>query len=151
MFLKTYIDLFLSSLLVFLHSEGNQKTQEPIQKGSPVTKRVNGGHLRVILSYRTGLVRGTIVKLYVESTTTTIEVLRLVVNQVALTTCTSLEKDLSDYYLVAGIRDKKEWILEDDYQPLQLQVNTDQAKDKVFLMVKKRSEEAQLNQMITNV
>lgn len=106
----------------------------------------------MILSYCTGLVRGSIVKLFVESATTTNEVIQLVVQQVAVATCTNLEKDLSDYYLVAGIRDKKEWILEPDYHPLQLQLNTaDQSKDKIFLMVKRKSEEEQLNQMVTNV
>ena len=143
----------LFPLTVILYSsELGQGSQHIMQEGTTMAKRVSGGHLRVILSYCTGLVRGSIVKLYVESTTTSVEVIRLVVNQVAVTTRTPLEEDLTDYYLVAGIRDKKEWILEKNYHPLQLQMNAaDQTKDKIFLMVKRRSEEEQLNQMVTNV
>lgn len=115
------------------------------------TAKPPGGHLRVMLSYRTGLVRGSIVKLLVEHTTTTAEVIRLVVTQVARTSRTAVESDLSDYFLVASLGGKKEKVLDLDYAPLKLQMNAAETKDKVLLMVRKHSEEAQLNQMVTNV
>jgi len=102
----------------------------------------------VMLSYRTGLVRGSIVKLFVEHTTTTAEVIRLVVAQVAKTSRSKVETDLSDYFMVAFIG-QKEKVLNSDYAPLQLQVNAAETKDKVLLMVRKHSEES--HQMVTNV
>ena len=104
----------------------------------------------MMLSYRTGLVRGSIVKLFVEQTTTTAEVIKLVVTQVARTSRSKVESDLSDYFMVACLG-QKEKVLEPDYAPLQLQMNAAESKDKVLLMVRKHSEEAQMNQMVTNV
>ncbi len=103
-------------------------------------------------SYRTGLARGTSVKLHIENTTTTLEVISLVVKQVARAKQGKADEniDLSDFYMVAGIGGGKERTLEPDYRPLQLQV-TEGAKGKVYLLVKRRSEETQLNQMITSV
>ncbi len=105
----------------------------------------------MMLNYKTGLLRGSIVKLMVEHSTTTAEVIRLVVAQVAKTSRKAVESDMSDYYLVASLGGKKEKILDAGYAPLQLQMNAAEIKDKVMLMVRKHSEEAQLNQMITNV
>lgn len=104
------------------------------------------GYLRVIPTYRTGLTRGTSVKLYIESITTTQEVIGLVVNQVAKATSAAEVVDLSDFYLVATIG-TRERILQPDYRPLQLQANPTEGA-KVFLSLKKRSEE---NQMVTSV
>ena len=108
------------------------------------------GYLRVIPTYRTGLTRGTSVKLFIESTTTTEEVITLVVKQVARATAVSHEDlDMSDFYLVASCGNK-EWTLQNNYLPLQLQ---DNSKDlgKVFLWVRRKSEESQLNQLVTSV
>lgn len=137
----------LSLSPALLHS----KAAVGAQGGQEAAAKPSGGHLRVMLSYRTGLVRGSIVKLFVEQKTTTAEVIKLVVTQVALTSRTTVETDLSDYFLVASIGGKKEKILEPDYAPLRLQMNAAESKDKVLLMVRKHSEEAQLNQMVTNV
>ena len=124
-----------------------------VNKEENVAKK--SGYLRVIPSYQTGLARGTSVKLYIENTTTTLEVISLVVNQVAKATIGSSnvefhEQDLSDFYLVAGIRGRSEWTLEPNYHPLQLQLETG-TTGKVYLLVKRRSEENQLNQLITSV
>ena len=108
------------------------------------------GYLRVIPTYRTGLTRGTSVKLYIESTTTTKEVINLVVNQVAKATGGKAVQELSDFYLVATMG-KREWILQADYLPLQLQVNSLGDTSKVFLFLKRKSEETQLNQLVTSV
>lgn len=111
------------------------------------------GYLRVVPTYRTGLARGTSVKLYIESTTTTLEVISLVVKQVASATATSVENlDMSDFYLVASgsSRDTKELVLKPDYHPLQLQLDP-AGMGKVFLSVKRRSEENTLNQLVTSV
>lgn len=107
------------------------------------------GYLRVIPTYRTGLTKGTSVKLYIENITTTEEVIGLVVNQVAKATGAANVVDFSDYYLVASIG-QKEWVLKPDYYPLQLQTNPTET-GKVFLWLKKRSEENQLNQLVTSV
>lgn len=108
------------------------------------------GYLRVIPTYRTGLTRGTSVKLYIESITTTREVIALVVHQVAKATGTSLSSlDMSDFCLVAS-SGKNEWVLKPDYHPLQLQENPAE-KGKVFLWVKRKSDENQLNQLVTSV
>lgn len=108
-----------------------------------------GGYLHVIPSYRTGLSRGTNVKLYIEAVTTTHEVIGLVVDQVVKATGGPIVVDYSDFYLVAMVG-TREWILQSDYHPLQLQVNPAEM-GKVFLSLKRRSEENQLNQMITSV
>lgn len=114
-------------------------------------EEIKSGYLRVIPTYRTGLTRGTSVKLYIESTTTTEEVIGLVVNQVQVAKATGTKSitDLSDFYLVATIG-KREWTLKPDYHPLQLQVNPTEM-GKVFLSLKRRSEENQLNQLVTSV
>ena len=114
-----------------------------------IEEEIKSGYLRVIPTYRTGLTRGTSVKLYIESTTTTEEVIGLVVNQVAKATGTTMLADLSDFYLVATIG-KREWTLKPDYHPLQLQVSPTEM-GKVFLSLKRRSEENQLNQLVTSV
>ena len=120
----------------------------PLQKNNAADGSKTSGYLRVIPTYRTGLARGTSVKLYIESTTTTTEVVRLVVNQVAQAT-RAPTGDLEDFYLVANMG-KREWILQPDYYPLQLQVNRDEI-GKVFLSLRRKSEEKQLNQMVTSV
>lgn len=109
------------------------------------------GYLRVIPTYRTGLTRGTSVKLYIESSTTTDEVITLVVKQVAKATNTTAT-DFSDYYLVASLG-TKDWILPPPYRPLQLQADCAAVAQmgRVFLSLKKRSEENQLNQLVTSV
>lgn len=108
------------------------------------------GYLRVVPTYRTGLTRGTSVKLFIESTTTTDEVIRLVVQQVAKATSVAYsDLDLSDFYLVASCGNK-EWTLHRDFLPLQLQQNPAEM-GKVYLWVKRKSDENQLNQLITSV
>lgn len=121
------------------------------RKSSEEDEVKKSGHLRVIPSYRTGLARGTSVKLYIESTTTTMEVIDLVVKQVAKATGVSPEQDLSDFYLVAGISGMNEQTLDSDYHPLQLQLKAASRASKVYLLVKRKSEESQLNQLITSV
>lgn len=123
-----------------------------------VLKEPRSGYLRVIPTYRTGLTRGMSVKLYIENITTTQEVIGLVVNEVAKAVGAAKVVDLSDFYLVATIG-TREWVLQPDYRPLQLQVNqTDASRvhpttdaDRVYLSLKKRSDENQLNQMVTSV
>ena len=106
---------------------------------------IKSGYLRVIPSYRTGLTRGTSVKLYIENTTTTMEVINLVVKQVAKATG-GAEVNSSDFYLVA-VSGKREWTLNPDYHPLQLQANPDMKK--IYLHVKRKSDET--NQLVTSV
>lgn len=88
-------------------------------------------------------------KLYIEPITTTREVIGLVVDQVVKATGAPNMVDYSDFYLVATVG-PREWVLQPDYRPLQLQVNPKET-GKVFLSLKRRSEESQLNQMITSV
>lgn len=89
-------------------------------------------------------------KLYIESTTCTKEVIRLVVKQVAKATAVAWQSmDMSDFYLVASCGNS-EWILEKDFLPLQLQENPKEL-GKVFLWVKRKSDETQLNQLVTSV
>ena len=125
--------------LPFLNKDGdmNGSVEEANLKKS--------GYLRVIPSYRTGLTRGTSVKLYIESTTTTMEVINLVVKQVAKATGAA-DVDSADFYLVA-MSGKKEWTLSPEYRPLQLQLNPEMGK--IYLHVKRKSEET--NQLVTSV
>jgi hypothetical protein len=119
----------------------------PVVQNGSGAQQLLGGYLHVIPSYRTGLSRGTNVKLYIEPITTTREVIGLVVDQVVKATGAPNTVDYSDFYLVATVG-KREWILQPDYHPLQLQLNPTEAGGKVFLLLKRRSEE---NQMITSV
>lgn len=121
----------------------------PLQQNRGTDGGVAGGYLHVIPSYRTGLSRGTNVKLYIEAVTTTQEVISLVVDQVVKATGAPIVEDYSDFYLVA-IVGTRELTLQPNYHPLQLQDNPAE-KGKVFLSLKRRSEENQLNQLITSV
>ena len=88
-------------------------------------------------------------KLFIENTTTTQEVITLVVNQVSKATGGSNLNDFSDFYLVAAMG-KKMWNLNPDYHPLQLQLYPEET-GKVLLSIRRKSEETQLNQMVTSV
>ena len=73
------------------------------------------------------------------------EVISLVVKQVAKATGAA-EVDSSDFFLVA-VSGKREWTLNPDYRPLQLQMNPEMGK--IYLHVKRKSEET--NQLVTSV
>lgn len=103
------------------------------------------GYLRVFPDYNTGLVKGTSVKLYITIMTTTSEVIRLVVHQLekaridrGIAGARLMEDDLSDFYLVA-VSGNKEWVLDSEFNPLQLQSQMLKCR----LYVRRRSEDVQ--------
>ena len=113
------------------------------------------GYLRVFPAYNTGLIKGTSVKLYITIMTTTSDVIRLVVHQLEKTRVERgipgsmiMEDDLNDFYLVA-ISGNQEWILNEDYNPLQLQQQS-QAQ-KCHLYVRRKSEQLRLTEQVTTV
>ncbi len=134
--------LLYTVLPIPLHHNKNGEMNGSVGEDANFKK---SGYLRVIPSYRTGLTRGTSVKLYIESTTTTMEVINLVVKQVAKATGAG-DVDSADFYLVA-VSGKREWTLSPDYRPLQLQVNPEMGK--IYLHVKRKSDET--NQLVTSV
>ena len=104
-------------------------------------------------SYATGLVKGTSVKLYITHTTTTAEVIRLVVHQLEKARLERgvpgpriTEEDLSDFYLVA-LSKNNEWALDTRANPLSLQSQSSMCK----LEVRRRSEQFRLDEQVTSV
>lgn len=104
-------------------------------------------------SYMTGLVKGTSVKLYITHTTTTAEVIRLVVHQLEKARLERgvagqrlTEEDLSDFYLIA-LSKNNEWPLDVRACPLSLQSQSSMCR----LEVRRRSEELHLDEQVTSV
>lgn len=113
------------------------------------------GYLRVYPAYQTGLVRGTSVRLYITIMTTTSDVIRLVVHQLERTRAERnipgrmiMEEDMNDFYLVATSEDQ-EWILNEDYNPLQLQQQSQMSQ--WHLYVRRRSEQLRFTDQVTTV
>ena len=113
------------------------------------------GYLRVFPAYNTGLIKGTSVKLYITIMTTTSDVIRLVVHQLEKTRVERgipgrmiMEDDLTDFYLVA-ISGNQERVLNEDYNPLQLQQQS-QAQ-KCHLYVRRKSEQLRFTEQVTTV
>ena len=113
------------------------------------------GYLRVFPAYNTGLVKGTSVKLYITVMTTTSDVIRLVVHQLEKTRVERgiqgrmiMEDDLNDFYLVA-VNGNEEWVLNDDYNPLQLQQQSQISKCQLY--VRRRSEQLRFIDQVTTV
>ena len=113
------------------------------------------GYLRVFPAYDTGLIKGTSVKLYITIMTTTCDVIRLVVHQLEKTRVERgiqgrviMEDDLNDFYLVA-VSGNQEWILNEDYNPLQLQQQSQTHKCQLY--VRRRSEQLRYLDQVTTV
>ncbi len=92
-------------------------------------------------------------QLYITIKTTTIEVIRLVVQQLekaryekGLTDRGLTEDDLSDFYLVC-YSGNSEWTLEGSFNPLQLQAQASKCR----LFVKRYSEELVIDEQATTV
>lgn len=86
-------------------------------------------------------------QLYITLKTTVSEVIRLVVQQLekarydrGIPTRQLMEDDLSDFYLVA-ISNSKEWLLDKDFNPLQLQSQSSRCR----LFVKRHSEDMKID------
>ncbi|CAI8044669.1 Ankyrin repeat and fibronectin type-III domain-containing protein 1, partial [Geodia barretti] len=112
-------------------------------RGSP-TPEPNSGYLRVFPAYTTGLVSGTSVRLFITESTTTTEVIHLVVQQLEKARIDKgipgpplTEEDVAGFYLVARLNGK-ETALDYDYTPLQLQSNP---QHKWRLLVRRVAEE----------
>ena len=97
--------------------------------------------------------KGTSVKLYITYTTTTAEVIRLVVHQLEKARLERgvpgpriTEEDLSDFYLVALSRNN-EWALDTRANPLSLQSQSSMCR----LEVRRRSEQFRLDELVTSV
>ena len=87
--------------------------------------------------------------------TTTSDVIRLVVHQLEKTRVERgipgrmiMEEDLNDFYLVA-ITENEEWVLNDDYKPLQLEQQTHGSKCHFY--VRRRSEQLRYTDQVTTV
>jgi hypothetical protein len=111
--------------------------------GSPAPEP-NAGYLRVFPAYTTGLMNGTSVRLFITGSTTTSEVIRLVVQQLekarinkGITGPPLTEQEMAGFYLVAR-QNGKETALDYNYTPLQLQMNP---QHKWRLLVRRISEE----------
>ena len=86
-------------------------------------------------------------QLYITLKTTVSEVIRLVVQQLekarfdrGIPGRQLLEDDISDFYLVA-ISNSKEWLLDKDFNPLQLQSQSSKCR----LFVKRQSEDMKID------
>ena len=133
-----------------------KKLRDTIKSQNGVMKRVltlgaTSGYLRVFPAYETGLIKGTNVKLYITQMTTTAEVIKLVVQQLERA---RKEKgfpgkpvDLADFFIVASGTDHREFVLESDFHPLQLQSQM----PKFHLFVKRKSDELRYSEEATNV
>lgn len=136
-----------------------KKLKDTIKSQNGVIRRVltlgaTSGYLRVYPAYDTGLIKGTNVKLYITQMTTTTEVIKLVVQQLerarkekGLLGRPVTSDDLSDFFLVAIGQDHREFVLENDFHPLQLQSQS----PKLHLFVKRKSDEQRYCKEATNV
>ncbi|KAL5473167.1 hypothetical protein EMCRGX_G027615 [Ephydatia muelleri] len=136
-----------------------KKLKDTIKSQNGTVRRVltlgaTSGYLRVYPAYETGLIKGTNVKLYITQMTTTTEVIKLVVQQLerarkekGLPGKPVTSDDLTDFFIVASGMDHREFVLENDFHPLQLQSQM----PKLHLFVKRKSDEQRYCEEATNV
>ena len=123
-------DVSSTNNICSVHTARTQRTQQGTHESSPQqpqSEAPTSGILRVHTAYDTGLAHGTNVKLQVTPTTTSREVINLVVQQLNKAVLSKgLDgpvydvSDMCDFCLVAVIG-ARERVLRDDFQPLHLQ------------------------------
>jgi hypothetical protein len=124
----------------------------PVRRG-PIAEP-SSGYLRVFPAYKTGLISGTSVKLFITEFTTTREVIRLVVQQLEKARIDKgvpgtrlTQGDVDDFFLVAR-QNGKETALDYDYTPLQLQMHPNH---KWHLLVRRVSDDRRTSEHTTSV